>query len=587
MAGALQRLIDERAVAQLIDRSGRMAQLGSEQDALKLDWVMGLSRLLDHDSWLEEVEGEAAELWDRGTRHIIWSGMGGSVMAVRVLLGLGLNGPASETIALHPLDSTDPAALNAVLRSIAAAKGLSPIETGAASSPVFLRRLLLDVTMVGVSMGMTSEEPITHLQWFASLLVQAELSIGQHCLVMTLPGSYLERFADEQNFPARPLQLDGGTGTGGRMSAPTTRVFLLPAALALCNHRPATGRLRAVLRTAWSNYDLAGALTHPGDHRFVRLAAAMSEAAVDGACRLTIAAEGPWATFIPWIEQLMEESLGKSGKGVMVFEEAQLNQAARCYCRTGVLPARIGRDVLDDDPSFPLLVTDPAAGTEALLSTVAAGFLGMQLTMALYAYLQGIQFAGQPAVEDYKARARTLRTSADPLQLALQTGTVLHNGQLTLISPPHLPHADSPAALLAASLWRACPPYLDLTINGDLSPSERSLIQSSLEYLGYSVLGIPVKLRIAPAAYHSTEQSEMDGPPGVMSLRVLAREHEPIAFGAYDSSFLMAQAVGTWQAMVEAGRTCFLLVLDGTPAAGLLGLAELLSDVATLVTARK
>ncbi len=82
-------------------------------------------------------------------------------------------------------------------------------------------------------MGMTSEEPITHLEWFTDLLKQAGLRPAEHLLVMTLPGSYLDRFAHEQQAPSRPLQPDGGTGTGGRMSAPATRVFLLPAALYL------------------------------------------------------------------------------------------------------------------------------------------------------------------------------------------------------------------------------------------------------------------------------------------------------------------------------------------------------------------
>jgi hypothetical protein len=54
-------------------------------------------------------------------------------------------------------------------------------------------------------MGMTSEEPITHLEWFTDLLKQAGLRPAEHLLVMTLPGSYLDRFAHEQQAPSRPL----------------------------------------------------------------------------------------------------------------------------------------------------------------------------------------------------------------------------------------------------------------------------------------------------------------------------------------------------------------------------------------------
>ena len=80
---------------------------------------------------------------------------------------------------------------------------------------------------------------------------------------------------------------------------------------------------------------------------------------------------------------------------------------------------------------------------------------------------------------------------------------------------------------------------------------------------GVRRLEAPVKLRRAPAAYHSTEQSEMDGPGKVISLRVLALESERCLLGRYDARFLHAQAVGTWLAMNEHRRTCMLLLYDG------------------------
>ena len=57
--------------------------------ALKLDWVEGVARLLADPTMLEEVEAEAKDIWQSGIRHIIWAGMGGSVLTVRVLCELG------------------------------------------------------------------------------------------------------------------------------------------------------------------------------------------------------------------------------------------------------------------------------------------------------------------------------------------------------------------------------------------------------------------------------------------------------------------------------------------------------------------
>src|SRR5256886_15458968 len=108
---ALQQLIAEDAVGQLRRHDGLMARLGSEDGALKLDWVEGVARLLEDPTRLEQVETEAQEIWERGIRHIIWAGMGGSVIAVRVFTDLGFCNDQQEGIVIYPLDSTDPAAL--------------------------------------------------------------------------------------------------------------------------------------------------------------------------------------------------------------------------------------------------------------------------------------------------------------------------------------------------------------------------------------------------------------------------------------------------------------------------------------------
>jgi len=329
---ALQQLVEDDAVGQLRRRAGLMATLGSEDGVLKLDWVEGIAHLLADPTKLEQVEAEARDIWQRGIRHIIWAGMGGSIIAVRVLCDLGFcNGHDKGHVTIYPLDSTDPAALNGIVRKIAAARNLA-LPTGEESSnPAFLRALLADVMMVGVAMGMTSEEPITHLAWFTDLLQQAGLRPAQHLLVMTLPDSYLDNFAHEQQAPSLPLQLDGGTGTGGRMSAPTTRVFLLPAALYLTRLSGASGQLRSVLQHAWDEYNLELATSHPTKHPFVQLAAALSAASSAGACRLLLTMPTGWQALVSWIEQLMEESLGKGGKGVVVFDDQTLNHAAHGY----------------------------------------------------------------------------------------------------------------------------------------------------------------------------------------------------------------------------------------------------------------
>jgi hypothetical protein len=177
---ALNRLVQEDAVGQLRRREGLMATLGSENGDLKLDWVEGIARLLVDQTLLEEVEEEARTLWRQGIRHLIWAGMGGSIITVRVLDRLGFcDGQQGQHVAIYPLDSTDPAALNTIVRRIAEAKQLTLPAPGIAPDAAWLRSLLGDVMMVGVSMGMTSEEPITHLTWFLSRPVRARATGAQ------------------------------------------------------------------------------------------------------------------------------------------------------------------------------------------------------------------------------------------------------------------------------------------------------------------------------------------------------------------------------------------------------------------------
>lgn len=569
------------AIKQLRQRTGLMAELGRENGAPKLDWVEGLARLLADDAAVELVESEAQEILERGIRHVIWAGMGGSIGAVRALVDLGLFSPGPGSVAIYPLDSTDPAALNRIVEKLARAKGLDRPSPHSTPPVPWLRDLLGDVLMIGVAMGMTSEEPITHLEWFSGLLETSRLTAGEHLLVMALPNSFLDLFARSHGVPILSLQLDGGTGTSGRMSAPSTRVFLLPAALALASRGDDKGRLRTALRQAWEWHDLDGAEENPDLHPFVRLAGALNEASRNGVVRLLLDLPERWTALLPWIEQLMEESLGKSGKGVVVFNQQPLNPKGLFYDPGGSVHITVtsSLDAVGDlTLALPYLeVRTP----DDLLAASAASFLGWQLTMALVGYRLRIVFAGQPAVEEYKSRTRILREQESPLHTVLQFSHASDAGLLTLLSPPTSPAPESSAAGLFAACLQATShlDYVDCTYNGELPTGWDSTLRQRLALLANDRLGIPFKLRRAPAAYHSTEQSEMDGPDAFVSLRLICRRRQPSLLGSYPDRLLEAQTVATWQAMVEAGRRCFLLILDGAPEEAFAALDDFLQSV--------
>ncbi len=336
-----------------------------------------------------------------------------------------------------------------------------------------------------------------------------------------------------------------------------------------------------MLQRAWDEYDLALATSRPAEHPFVQLAAALSAESRDGACRLLLGMPEGWQAFVSWLEQLMEESLGKGGKGVVVFDEQTLNHTASSYQQGGMLHVRVVTEATQSSQDHQFILSQSyltSKEPQNRLAALAASFLGWQLSMALYGYLQHITFAGQPAVENYKARARALRTQPNPLQVASNWRPALQQGILTLLAPQgamsHDPQGrDSAASTFAKALQEFASAddahrhplsYLDVTVNGEAQASLLSVLDGHVHTIGNRLLGIPVKLRQAPAAYHSTEQSEMDGPPSLVSLRLVARNTETCLLGSYTNVFLHAQAVSTWQAMMESGRPCFLLVIDSS-----------------------
>jgi len=190
--------------------------------------------------------------------------------------------------------------------------------------------------------------------------------------------------------------------------------------------------------------------------------------------------------------------------------------------------------------------------------------LGWQLCTALYGYLHGINIVDEPAVERYKAHARVLRSTVDPLRAA---ATGPWSGRV--IRPGHRGATQSVAMLADVLCARLREPggdqrpgYVDLTVNGQAPPADLAALRERMLALGNDVLGVAVKVRTAPAEYHVSEQNQMAGAGLLASIRVVARRHETCQLGRYPDTFLLAQAVASWQAMNEQGHWCFLVVLD-------------------------
>ena len=571
VASVIARMVHEDAIGQLLERRGRMAELATEAGDVKLDWVDQVAWALDHPDVVEGVERLAQSIRERFA-HVIWSGMGGSIQAVHTLKGMGLF--AANRPSVHPLDSTDPAALNRLLRELAPDGDISAA----------LRQTL----MVGVSMGMTSEEPITHLRWFDQLLQANGVSRpADHLMVMTLPGSYLDRFAEARGATRIAIQLDGQSHIAGRMSAPSTRVFLLPAALA------SGGGLHEVLGRCQADFQLHPGMTEEERRRllttdpFVQLAAWLSAQIDRGRDMLVLDLPARWMPLAPWIEQVVEESLGKDDRGLLVFYDQDLGAAAQWPDRFCILRVDEGSGAELSGRPLAVLHLESADDPNSRLAACARCFAGWDLTVALVGYLQGITFAGQPAVEHYKTYARRLRDAPGALPYPAEDVTSTDSGLLELYSGaapvPEMDGEPHDAATILAAVARSLEDqgrlgYFDLTVNGDSRGSLWEVGQRVGKSFGNRILGRPTKVRVGPRDYHSTEQSETAGPPDLLSLRILVKDPERVIAGDYSARFLHAQALGTIFAMRDAGRPVLLATVRREDAGA--ALVELLDQAA-------
>lgn len=590
---ARRRLVDDDVLGQLLERRGRMAELATEGGDVKLDWVDEVAWALAHPGAIQAVESLAEEL-RRGsaTTDVIWSGMGGSVQAVRALGSAGWL--AGSGLRVHPMDSTDPRALERLSGEIGRA--------GWAST-----------AMVAVSMGMTSEEPVAHLEWFRSVLEQEGIAdISSRLLVMSLPGSMLSTYAAERGIRRVGLQPDEQNHIPGRMSAPSTKVFQLPVALALGHG----GGLAEVLARCQGSFVLEPGLAEQ-DRRsllesdpFASLACWLGAALAAGRDMVCLETDELGRSLAPWVEQVVEESLCKAGRGVLTFYDQRVDAP--------VAPQRLVRLQLRCKGAAVEEAVATAAGVPAAALELRADedpvdrfalgarfFSGWNLVVALVGYLGDLVFAGQPGVEGYKRYARELRDAPGDLpfptsdlvadadgSLRLWFGPLeaagLDLGDLRRISQPSPGSASQVAAILAEVVLtlraKGRLAYLDLTINGDPLGGAWDEMRRAALRLGNETLGVPTKIRSGPRDYHSTEQSQVDGPNELLSIRVAVEGLPTVGTGSYDERFFHAQTLGTVLAMKDAGRPVLLAMLRSDSDAA--ALVQVLDSTGALVRGR-
>jgi glucose-6-phosphate isomerase len=492
-------LLADEVPAKLVAHDATLWGKDAESEAaIRLGWLdaVDVSREL-----LPDLFALRDALRAEGVDQVVLCGMGGSSLAPEVIC-------KTAGVPLTVLDSTHPDQVRAALAG----------------------DLSRTVVVVSSKSGGTLETD-SQRRVFAEAFTAAGIDAAERIVVVTDPGSPFSKLAADEGYRAVFL---ADPNVGGRYSA-LTAFGLVPTALAGVD-------VEALL-------DAAAAVTPSlaGDSAALLLGAALGGSGRD---KVVLDAEGSdLPGFGDWAEQLIAESTGKQGTGLLpVVVEPDAPELS--WSASDVHVVRIAG-------------ATPAVGT-AVQGTLGAQFLGWEYATAVAGRLLGIDPFDQPDVESAKKAARGLLDSSpgpDPADFVddgveVRATPGLLTGQTTI---------EGAVAALLDSVDRAgylaVMAYVDRLRDGALS-GVRAPLARRLER--------PVTFGWGPRFLHSTGQFHKGGTPVGSFLQItgavttdLAIPDRPFTFG----ELISAQAAGDAKVLAEHGRP--VLRLQVADAAGL------------------
>jgi glucose-6-phosphate isomerase len=521
----VDKLVADRVAGKLAEQDATLWGPDAESEAsVRLSWttLYKTSRPL-----IGEIEALREELRTEGVDRVVLAGMGGSSLAPEVIT-------ASEGVPLTVLDTTDPAQVADALAGD------------------------LDRTMIVVSSksGGTVETD-SHRRIFAKAFRDAGIDPGRRIVVVTDPGSPFAELAETEGY--RKLFL-ADPNVGGRYSA-LTAFGLVPAGLAgadvarlLDQAAAASGELSA---------DTEG---NPA----LRLVAALAAAHEAGAEKVVLAntdtgSPGALTGFGDWAEQLIAESTGKQGIGLLPVVVEGPDSPGFADAGPDATAVAIGPRVETAD----LAVQGPLGGQ----------FLLWEYATAVVGRLLGINPFDQPDVEAAKNAARSLLDEPEslggdqepsavdgPVEVYASAG-VSGDGNLTDVLQEFLRNAPEHG-------YVAVQAYLDR-----LDDASATLLRAELA----KRCGLQVTFGWGPRFLHSTGQYHKGGHQNGIFLQITgAAESDldvpdrPYTLGTLQ----LAQALGDGAVLRDNGRPVLRLHLTDR-AAGLAEIVRALQDLHT------
>ncbi len=505
---------------------------------------------------LGPVRAFAEEIRGEGTKHVVVLGMGGSSLCVETLRGVLSAAPGAPR--LHVLDSTHPDAVKAL------------------DAELDLERTLF---LVASKSGSTVE-PNCLFAHFWEAVSRLPGNPGRRFAAITDPGTALEKLGRERGL--RKVFLNPAD-VGGRFSA-LTLFGMVPAALGGLDAAGLLSRARAAAKACAPQ-------TPTRDNPGLRLGAALGRHARDGRDKLTLVLDPRLEAFGSWVEQLVAESTGKDGKGIVpVVGEALGAPSDYGPDRLFVRLALAGRPDPETDKRLTAL---EAAGHPVVRLELAdeldlgAQFFVWEVATAAAGFFLGVDPFDQPDVQAAKDRAKELLSGLTGGELPAEKAD-FRAGGLAAFADAGLRSAlkadggkDLPLReVLAAHLARVNPgDYVAVLAYLAETDGNRRLLED-IRGLLRSGTTAPATVSWGPRYLHSTGQLYKGGGAGgvFLILSDSARTPVPVPGQAFSFGTLVrAQARGDAAATLAAGRRLLRLDLGDAPADSLRAAANALA----------
>ena len=528
----------------------------SEQAQACAERYMGWTDLASNPPYpLADIQAFADSIIEQGLKTVVLIGQGGSTQAPMTITKY--NKPDSSRIVFKTLDSDSPVRVRAILAEARPETTLFVIssKSGGTIEP----RLALRAVRDAVGDALAEEELV------------------QHLVAITDPGSDLERQAREEGWAA---VLPGEPSVGGRFSA--LSVFgLLPAALVGID-------LEELLEHAVEAEKRCSedAIDNPA----IGLAAFLYDNYLQGRNKFSFLTPKRGRVLGLWIEQLVAESLGKDGQGILPNIEIDSLLLTNDPGDRSVIMYQTKTDLWDERKNFEMSrsyidPTIPRANFKIdSVEELAEHFVMWEYAVAMCGYLMRVCPFDQPDVASAKAVVLDILKEGQPAPDFVQDyiGDV-HMGEVEVrLAPCFKDCTDVQGALRA--LLTSIQPGDYFALNAFL-PFTGEGRREALELIRHGVAASRHTvscLEVGPRNLHSTGQLQKGGQNNGVFLILSADELKDIPLSEEAESLgtlAKAQASGDLLTLADRGRRCVHLHLPDNSGVTLRALSEVITGI--------